>query len=102
MSPTHPEFITLSQALVVAVSSMATVIVIMWRMHVGTTKATENKLQVCEAKHTEATAVMLQMKEEIGYVRGRQDGVEGLAKQVIDKIAELKVTADDRKGNAPK
>lgn len=98
MPPNSNEFITLSQALVLAVSSMATVIVVMWRMQVAASKQTEIKLQLCEEKHAGATTVIMQMKEEIGYVRGRQDGIESLANSVLEKIASTntKPSGDQR------
>ena len=51
-------------------------------------KQTEEKLEVCEEKHEETQATLMDVKEELGVLRGRQEGVTQLAKQVIEAVSK--------------
>ena len=51
-------------------------------------KRTEEKLEVCEEKHEATQAALMDMKEELGVLRGRQEGVTQLAKQVLEVVEQ--------------
>jgi hypothetical protein len=51
-------------------------------------KRTEEKLEVCEEKHEKTQTDLMEVKEELGVLRGRQEGVTQLAKQVLEVVEQ--------------
>jgi len=51
-------------------------------------KRTEEKLEVCEEKHETTQQTLMDVKEELGVLRGRQEGVTQLAKQVLEVVEQ--------------
>lgn len=65
---------------------LAAAVIALWRMHVATAKKTEIKLEKCEEGHKESNDHIIKLTERVGYVEGRQDGVESLSRQVLDTV----------------
>ena len=53
------------------------------------------KLDKCEEKHEEVNADLLTLHSQLGELRGRQQGVEDLASQVLRVVAESRVTTSE-------
>lgn len=48
----------------------------------------EGKLDECETKHEAATQQIADIRQQLGVLEGRQEGVEKLAKQVLDVVKD--------------
>ncbi len=68
-----------------ALGTLATVIGILWKVNQGNAVKIEKRADCIEKKNDENTKVMLDMRQEIGEMKGEIS----LAKQVIPKIDDL-------------
>lgn len=59
----------------------------LWREQLRTRQQTEAKLTKCEEGHAETANKLLVMAEQLGELRGRQDGVTQLAEQVLSAVS---------------
>lgn len=50
-------------------------------------KFTRSELQKCLTEHSNAKIEIADIREELGFVRGRQDGIEDMAREVLETIA---------------
>ena len=50
-------------------------------------KITKVELQKCLDEHSLTKQEMSDIREELGFVRGRQDGIEDMSRNVLDTIA---------------
>mgnify|MGYP002634551002 FL=1 len=53
------------------------------------------KLDKCEEKHEEVNMSLLTLHSQLGELRGRQQGVEDLASQVLRVVAESRVNTTE-------
>jgi hypothetical protein len=53
------------------------------------------KLDKCEEKHEEVNTSLLTLHSQLGELRGRQQGVEDLASQVLRVVAESRVNTNE-------
>ena len=73
--------------------ALTAVIGYLWREHINDKKAVETKLEKCESSHVESVKSTLELTREVGELKGRQEGVNSLARQVLEMIAEGKKNA---------
>lgn len=83
------EPMSISSILYTGISILAGVVVLFWRMLVDSNKRTEEKLSKCESKHEGVSTQFSDLRAELGFLKGRQDGIESLANQVLTTVAEL-------------
>jgi len=77
-----------TELLYAGLSVMAGVVGVFWKLHLNAVAKTDEKLKHCEESHTAVHTEMINVKAEMGYLRGRQEGIEGLAREVLEVVAK--------------
>jgi len=66
--------------------AMATAISVLWTRHVAAHKESIRRAEAYEAKNDVTTEKQIKMAEQIGELKGRQDGIEMLSKKVLEVV----------------
>jgi hypothetical protein len=86
-------------------SALCAVIGTLWKVlntqSINVEKRLTTKLDECEKKHEDVTNTLLKMSAEVGELRGRQEGVNSLAEQVLAVVAETKTRPSRTKKITP-
>jgi hypothetical protein len=76
--------------------AMATVISVLWTRHVASHRELLRRSEECEAKHAATTREQISLAQVVGELKGRQDGIEQLSQQVLDRVTEAITTTAKR------
>ena len=68
------------------VTTLLGAIGILWRLHLGNNKATDERLTKSEAKNEELQTEIVDVKTELGRVDGRQQGIEDLCHATLRTV----------------
>jgi len=71
-----------------AVTSIAGALVFVFKLYQGRIAKNEEKLERYEENHLKTSIDIAEMKRQIGYLEGQQEGIKNLAKQVLDVVAD--------------
>ena len=86
-------------------TALCAVIGTLWKVlntqSINVEKRLTTKLDQCELKHEDVTNTLLKMASEVGELRGRQEGVNSLAEQVLAVVAETKTRPSRTKKITP-
>ena len=69
-----------------AFGALAGVVTALWRQITNTHKTTQEKLDDCEEQGKETTKSLIELTGKVGRLEGRQDGIESLAKSVLEVV----------------
>lgn len=75
-------------------TAVSGVVVVFWKLHLSAVAKTDEKLKHCEESHSAVHTEMINVKAEMGYLRGRQEGIEGLAREVLEIVAKQAQACD--------
>lgn len=64
------------------------VITALWRLIMFFIKKNNENLEKCEKGHVELSSKVMQMAEDLGELRGRQDGVNGMIDLVRSELKQ--------------
>jgi cell division protein FtsB len=59
----------------------------LWKRVETDHQETKAELDKCEKDHIATKEEMASLKEDLGFLRGRQDGIEDLARNVLEVVA---------------
>lgn len=69
-----------------AVATLAGAIAYLWRQSNESNLRVEKKLEACEESHKETQTTIVCLSRELGELKGKQAGIELLAKQVLEVV----------------
>lgn len=79
---------TESAILISGITAVTSALVFMWRQITEAAKRTAIKLDACEECHRKTQDRIVSLVRELGELKGRQDGIEELASNVLKAVAE--------------
>ena len=78
--------VTIAAILLGGLGVCSTVIVHLWQRLTKVTTDMESKLVNCESQHVEANKQILNLSVEVAEIRGRDKGINELAKAIVENI----------------
>ena len=69
-----------------AIGALVSAIIYLWKQQVNASKDTREKLERTEKRLFDEGEKILSLTREVSLVKGRQEGVEGLANQVLEIV----------------
>jgi hypothetical protein len=88
--------LTLAAVFAALIGAIGTLWRVLHTQNLNVEKRLTTKLDQCEEKHGEVNQKLLNMAIDLGELRGRQDGVNSLAEQVLAVVAD-KITPPPRR-----
>ena len=71
-----------------AVATLSGVVVFLWRQITTNYQKTETKLDLCEQTHYKTQELIVGLTREVGELKGRQQGIDELAKEVLKAVTK--------------